>query len=109
MRGLTSFLTVLSLVLAGSAASAATPSPLNRRQLGEVRKEVRSLMGYSFRLFKGRNPVLHLQLTPTGARRVEANAQIVIDWRGGRSVEATGFGVIHVPPNGRWRFVKGPG
>lgn len=81
--------------------------PLNAKQRGEVRREIRSLMNYHFRLYSSRRPGLSAKFTDLGNNRVRVDASLNAVWRGERGPQVQRFGIIKVKGDGSWSFVKG--
>ncbi len=96
-----------ALVLAVPTAQAAPK--LTGKQKAELRQDVRSLMGWSFRLYEGRNPRLTTELTPLSKNRIAVQAAMTATWRGERGVQDTASGVIVVGRDGRWGWTSAKG
>ena len=81
----------------GSAPVRSAKPKLTKAIRKQVKRDAASLMGWSMRLFGGRNPRLHATFTPTDRRNeVEVTADLVARWHGERSVQASRSGT-HEP------------
>jgi hypothetical protein len=109
MRPLLPVLAAAVLSMSSLAAHAGSRPAAKPRLTKTVRKEVKrdaaSLMGWSMRLFSGRNPRLRTTFTPTDRRnQFEVTADLVARWRGERSVQASRSGIIELQPGGQWTW-----